>query len=130
MLAPCDTLWLEPRVIQLPHPAPAFFVPDARPALLDLHDSALSAVPMLAHLGRAVRYGSWTECLASRHNGDWPTYRRACVALGVSGDAVPADTLYVALLVLSPKEGLHWPRVRLVRTGHGWRGELLSMGGE
>jgi hypothetical protein len=54
-----------------------------------------------------------------------------CVALGVAGDTVLTDTLHLALLVLSPAEGLHWPRVRLVRGADaGWRGELLSMGGE
>jgi hypothetical protein len=129
-LAPCDTVWLEPRVVRLPHPAPVFFVPDARPALLILEGSASAALPGIDRVGRAVRYGAWTECLALRHDPAWPTYRRACVALAVAGDTLPADTLQVALLVLTPAEGLRWPRVQLVPAPHGWHGELVSMGGE
>lgn len=129
-LAPCDSIWLEPRVVRLPSPAPAFFVPDARATQIILADSLLATIPGLAHLGRAVRYGSWTECLAQRHDPGWPTYRRACVAIGVAGDTTLTDTLHLALLVLSPAAGLQWPRVRLVPTAHGWQGTLVSMGGE
>lgn len=130
-LAPCDTIWLEPRIARLPYPPPAFFVPDARPALLVLTESPAAALPGLARLHRPVRYGSWSDCLARRHDSAWPTYRRACVALGVAGDTVPADTLHIALLVLSPAEGLQWPRVHLVRRGGDrWHGQLVSMGGE
>jgi hypothetical protein len=129
-LAPCDTLWLEPRVVRLPNPAPAFFVPDARPTQMVLADSLVAAVPELARLGRVVRYGGWSECLAQRHDAGWPTYRRACVAFAVAGDTLIGDTLHLALLVLSPASGLRWPRVRLVSTAHGWQGTLVSMGGE
>jgi hypothetical protein len=129
-LAPCDTIWLEPRVVTLPHPAPAFFVPDARATNLVLTDSILASLPGVSRLGRAVRYGSWRDCLDLRHDPAWPTYRRACVALGVAGEASDGDTLHLALLVLSPAGGLRWPRVRLVPTAQGWHGTLVSMGGE
>ena len=130
-LAPCDTVWLEPRIIQLPNPAPAFFVPDARSAVMVLAEPPATALPDLGRLHRPVRYGAWSDCLARRHDSAWPTYRRACVALGVAGDTLNADTLHLALLVLSPGEGLRWPRIRLVRRAHdGWRGEVISLGGE
>lgn len=130
-LGPCDTIWLEPRITQLPHPAPAFFVPDARTALRVLEEDPVAAIPGLARLHRPVRYGAWSECLARRHDSAWPTLRRACVALGVAGDSLGADTLHFALLVLTPVEGLKWPRVRLIRQAQGgWRGQLLSLGGE
>jgi hypothetical protein len=130
-LGPCDTIWLEPRITLLPHPAPAFFVPDARIALRVLDETPAIALPGLARLHRPVRYGAWSECLAHRHESAWPSLRRVCVALGVAGDSVGADTLHFALLVLTPAEGLKWPRVRLVRQAQGgWRGQLLSLGGE
>lgn len=130
-LGPCDTVWLEPRIVRLPHPAPAFFVPDARTAILVLGRSPEASLPGIARVNRPVRYGAWSECLARRHDAAWPTYRRACVTLGISGDSMDTDTLHVALLVLTPAEGLRWPRVRLEHgTSGGWRGELLSLGGE
>jgi hypothetical protein len=130
-LGPCDTVWLEPRVVHLPHPAPAFFVPDARTAILVLGNTPEASLPGIDRIRRPVRYGAWSECLERRHDSAWPTYRRACVAIGVSGDRLDTDTLQVALLVLTPEEGLRWPRVRLTHgTNGGWRGELISRGGE
>lgn len=129
-LAPCDTIWLEPRVVRLPNPAPAFFVPDARPTQLVLAESLLPTLPGVTRLGRAVRYGAWADCLRQRHDPGWPSYRRACVAFGIAGDTLLPDTLHLALLVLSPAGGLHWPRIRVVPTAGGWRGTLVSMGGE
>lgn len=129
-LAPCDTIWLEPRVVRLPSPAPAFFVPDARATQLVLADSLLAILPGLGRLGRVVRYGAWSDCLARRHDAAWSTYRRACVAIGVAGDTMLTDTLHLALLVLSPTGDLRWPRLRLVPTAKGWHGTLVSMGGE
>lgn len=128
-LSPCDTLWIERRVVQLPHPAPVFFVPAARPSLLLLDADLRVAFPALANWRRAVRYGDWSECRAQRHDPGWPTYRRACVAVGVAGDTT-GDTLHLALLVLSPTQGLSWPRLRLTPKARGWRAEIAWMGGE
>lgn len=130
-LGPCDTIWLEPRITQLPNPAPAFFVPDARPSVRQLEDTPAAQLPGVARLRRPIRYGAWTECVARRHDAEWLTMRRACVAVGLAGDRRQTDTLLFALLVLTPAEGLKWPRVRVVHDArNGWRGALVSMGGE
>lgn len=128
-LSPCDTLWIEPRVVRLPHPAPVFFVPSARPTLLVLEGDPHTALPALEHWRLPIRYGDWGECRSQRHDPAWPTYRRACVAVGVAGDTV-GDTLHLALLVLTPTRGLSWPRLRLMDRADGWRAELAWMGGE
>lgn len=128
-LSPCDTLWVEPRVVQLPNPPPVFFVPAARPTLLVLSGDPATALPALASWRRPIRYGDWGECRALRHDPGWASYRRACVAIGVAGDTV-SDTLHLALLVLSPTRGLSWPRLHLSDRAGGWRSEIAWMGGE
>ncbi len=128
-LSPCDTLWIEPKVVKLPHPAPVFFVPASRPALLTLEGDPASILPALASWRRPVRWGDWGTCRAQRHDPGWSTYRRACVALAVAGDTV-GDTLHVAMLVLTPTQGLSWPRLDLTDRYGGWRAEISWMGGE
>lgn len=129
-LAPCDTILVEPRLVRLPHPAPVFFVPDSRPSVLNLAGTPLPRPTGLIWQGRTIRAGSWTECLARRHDAAWPTFRTACVALAVAGDSLRHDTLELALLVLSPAEGLSWPRLQLISEPRGWRARVLSIGGE
>ncbi len=128
-LSPCDTLWIEPRVVQLPHPAPVFFVPASRPVLLQLEGEPAEALPALASWRRPLRWGDWGECRAQRHDPGWASYRRACVALAVAGDTL-GDTVHVAMLVLSPTSGLSWPRLRLSDRHSGWHSEISWMGGE
>lgn len=128
-LGPCDTIWLEPRVARLPAPAPAFYVPDARPAIKVLENPIATTLPAIGRLHRPVRYGSWSDCLAARHDSDWMARRRVCVALGLAGES-SGDTLHLALLLLTPAEGLKWPRVRAVHREGKWHAELLSLSGE
>lgn len=128
-LAPCDTLWIEPRVVQLPHPAPVFFVPAARPALLILDGDPREVLPAVAGWRHVVRYGDWNECRTLRRDPGWLARRRACIALGVAGDTT-SDTLHLALLVLTPAQGLSWPRLRLAPGGQDWRAKIAWMGGE
>lgn len=128
-LSPCDTLWIESRVVQLPNPPPVFFVPAARPTLMVLEGDPLTALPALASWRRPVRFGDWGACRASRHDPGWASLRKACLAIGVAGDTT-SDTLHLALLVLSPSQGLSWPRLRLLGQGGGWRSEIAWVGGE
>ena len=125
--APCDTVLVEPRVVRVPHPAPVFFVPRARPQLLNL---ASHPAADLRDLGRPYRFADWGECLAVRHDRNWRDRRLACVALGRAGDPATADTLHVAALALTPGTGLAWPRLRLIATRGRWRAELVSNAGE
>ncbi len=129
-LAPCDTIVVDPRVVRLPHPAPVFFVPASRPSALDLELTPLPRLTALARRGRTIRYGSWTACLARRHDAAWSTFRTACVALAVAGDSPRNDTINLALLALSPAQGLSWPRLRLTAASGGWQATVLSIGGE
>jgi hypothetical protein len=126
-LAPCDTIVVDPRLVRVPHPAPVFFVPDSRPLALDLSGTALTG---LTGRGRTIRYGNWTQCLARRHEAAWPTFRTACVALALSGDSLRGDTINLAVLALSPAEGLSWPRIRLTGEADGWRVTVISIGEE
>jgi hypothetical protein len=125
--APCDTVLVEPRVVRVPHPAPAFFVPSSRPQLLNL---ATPLAADLTDLGRPYRFAEWGECLARRHDRDWRDRRLACVALGLAEDSVVGDTLHLAVLALTPATGLAWPRLRLVAIRGGWHAELVSNAGE
>lgn len=127
LAAPCDTVLVEPRVVRLPRPAPVFFVPAARPTLLNL---ASPPAADLSGLGRQSRFGDWGECLARRHDRDWSSRRTACIALGLAGDSATADTLHLAVLALTPGTGLAWPRVRLVASRGRWVAELVSNAGE
>jgi hypothetical protein len=125
--APCDTVLVEPRVVRVPHPAPVFFVPGARPQVLNL---ASPPAADLTGLGRPYRFAEWGECLAKRHDRDWPDRRVACVALGLAGDSAAGDTVHLAVLALTPGTGLAWPRLRLVAIRGHWRAELVSNAGE
>ncbi len=125
--APCDTVLVEPRVVRLPHPAPVFFVPSARPMLLNLANPPAAD---LGGLGRPYRYADWGECLSERHNPEWRSRRTACIALGVAGDSAAGDTVHLAVLALAPGTGLAWPRIRLVAQRGRWRAELASNAGE
>jgi hypothetical protein len=125
-IAACDTLLVEPRVVRLPHPAPAFFLPASRPLVLNL---STPPVADLRPTGRPVRFADWGECLARRHDPSWARAGHACVALALA-EGAPSDTVRLALLVISPARGLVWPRIQLIPGGRRWRVEVLSVGGE
>lgn len=126
--APCDTLLLEPRVVRLPSPAPAFFVPAARPLVLNL--STPPAADFSA-VSRVVRFADWGECLARRFESDWSRQRVACLALGIAtNDSIRGDSVHVVVLGLTPAQGLIWPRVKAtVVKGH-WSAALTSYAGQ
>jgi hypothetical protein len=125
---PCDTLLVEPRVVRLPAPAPAFFVPASRDLIFNLSTSP--GVDFRA-LRRVVRFSDWGACLARRLSPDFPRQRVACLALGIAADApVRRDTLRVAILALTPAQGLVWPRVRVAVAGGQWRGSMTSYAGQ
>jgi len=122
--SPCDSLLVEPRVVRLPTPPPAFFVPAVRPRALDL--SALpSAEFRLA--GRPTRFADWGECLDRRHDPTWRDRRVACVALGIA--AGTGDTVLVAVLAITPSGDLLWPRLRLLAGERHWQVQRVSIGG-
>jgi hypothetical protein len=125
---PCDTIIIEPRIVELPSQAPAFFVPERRPLAVTLDPSGFdrSALP-----GRHLVVGSWPECSARRDQRTWATSRVACVALGVAGlDTARPDAMTFAFMVLTPGKGLSWPRVRVLRPQGTWRGRVLSNASE
>jgi hypothetical protein len=124
---PCDSVLIEPRVVRVPHPAPVFFVPSARPQMLNL---ASPPAADLAAIRRPYRYADWSECLAMRHDPGWRQRGVACVALAIAGEIDHADTLNVAVLALTPGTGLAWPRIRVVASRGRWRAELVSNAGE
>jgi hypothetical protein len=125
--AVCDTLLIEPRVVRLPHPAPAFFLPASRPLVLNL---STPPVADLRSAGRPVRFADWGECLARRHDASWSRAGHACVALALAEGTTPSDTVRLALLVISPARGLVWPRLQLIPDGRRWRVDVVSVGGE
>jgi hypothetical protein len=121
---PCDTLLLEPRVVRLPSPAPAFFVPAARPLVLNLSTPPAAD---FRRVGRPVRFADWGECLARRFAADWPHQRVACIALGIAtNDSILPDSIHVAVLGLTPAQGLVWPRIRGVVVNGRWEATLTS----
>lgn len=125
--ARCDTIVIEPNIVELPAQAPAFFVPDRRPVAATL-SIQLAASPLA---NRHVILGSWRECSARREGPNWARGRVACVAAGIAGlEGARPDAMTFALLVLTPAKGLSWPRVRVTRPTSAWRGRVLSNASE
>jgi hypothetical protein len=127
--ARCDTFLVDPRVVLLPAPAPAFFVPAARSLLLDL--STPPAADFSA-IHRPVRFTDWGQCIARRSSPEWSRQRVACIALGIAAkdSARHHDTLQVAILALTPAQGLVWPRVRVTVVDRVWSGTMTSYAGQ
>ncbi len=126
--SPCDTLIVEPRVIDLPAQAPAFFVPERRPVNAILDPAWL---PLSQHDGHHLLLGAWRDCSARRDTPSWPQGHTACVALAVAGpETASGEAITFALLALTPAKGLAWPRVRVTRRRDVWQGIVVSNASE
>ena len=124
---PCDTIMVEPKLVDLPPQPPAFFVPDRREGAALLSPEDLGAAPLP---GRVLVLATWQDCSARRGVPGWTRARVACVALGIAGrETAHADAMTFALLILTTARGLGWPRVRVTRPRDSWRGRLLSNAG-
>jgi hypothetical protein len=127
--APCDTIFLDPRIVRLTGVYRWVGNPSLKPHLAIL-DSA-GGVPALSH---PLRFLDLDSCAARFYDGArFATRRAVCAAVGIHESELrglmPADTLTVYFLMDTPANGQTWPTVRVLRTRHGWKAVLINNAG-